>query len=151
MPCAIMRGREPAGSVQHARALSEVVVYYYMYCRTLYFSGLRAKDGCEMSLCFGARTSLRTYGGQTARANMRSPIIRNIGRPDREIPGYPTNSDPPPPQPAPTSILCTEPLSLLLNPRVKWRESPSHCASNSKPPQVANFSDRHYRTVGRYH
>ena len=24
MPCAIMRGREPAGSVQHARALSEV-------------------------------------------------------------------------------------------------------------------------------
>ena len=24
VPCAIMRGREPAGSVQHARALSEV-------------------------------------------------------------------------------------------------------------------------------
>ena len=24
MPCAIMRGREPAGYVQHARALSEV-------------------------------------------------------------------------------------------------------------------------------
>ena len=46
----------------------------------------------EISLCFGSTQSenqLRTYGGQTARANMRSPIIRNIGRffgrPDRAI------------------------------------------------------------------
>ena len=46
----------------------------------------------EISLCFGSTQSenqLRTYGGQTARANMRSPITRNIGRffgrPDRAI------------------------------------------------------------------
>ena len=45
----------------------------------------------EMSLCFGntQQNQLRTYGGETARANTRSPIKRNIGRffgqPDRAI------------------------------------------------------------------
>ena len=31
VPCAIMRGREPAGSVQHARALSEVATSVKSY------------------------------------------------------------------------------------------------------------------------
>ena len=91
-----------------------------------------------------------------------SPIKRNIGRffgrPDRAIQrtGYRITN---PPQAAPTSILCTEPfvckpVSKVANAVASpsdWR--PAHCASNSKPPEVANFSVshiQHYRTVGRW-
>ena len=41
MPCAIMRGREPAGSVQHARALSEVArVNYQLSAPSHYRTGV---------------------------------------------------------------------------------------------------------------
>ena len=53
-----------------------------------YFSGLGNLElnmvaimSYEMSLCFGStQPEPATDVGQTARANMRSPIIRNIGR-----------------------------------------------------------------------
>ena len=62
MPCAIMRGREPAGSVQHARALSEVATERTLSSTTCIvgryiFQDLELKMvamSYEMSLCFGS-------------------------------------------------------------------------------------------------